>query len=66
MSIFLPYNPDIVISAFTTWFNLDLTSLTSFETLTITILSNAYFFIFWFFIMYFALKGFNKIYERIF
>lgn len=66
MSIFLPYSPDVVIQTFTTWFSLDLTILTSFETLTITLLANAYFFGFWFFILYFTLKGFNKIYQKIF
>lgn len=66
MSIFLPYSPDIVIQTFTTWFSLDLTILTSFEVLTITLLANIYFFGFWFFMFYFILKGFNRVYERIF
>lgn len=66
MSIFLPYSPDVVISTFTTWFSLDLSALTSYETLIVTILANAYFFGFWFFIIYFILKGFNRVYERIF
>lgn len=66
MSMFFPYSSDIVIQTFTTWFNLDLTVLTSFETLIITILANAYFFGFWFFMLYFILKGFNRVYERIF
>ena len=66
MSIFLPYSPDIVIQTFTTWFSLDLTVLTSFEVLTITLLANIYFFGFWFFMFYFILKGFNRVYERIF
>ena len=66
MSIFLPYSPDIVILTFTTWFSLDLTTLTNFETLILTLVSNIYFFGFWFFILYFALKGFNRVYERIF
>lgn len=66
MSIFFPYSPDVVISTFTTWFSLDLTTLTSFESLLLTILANAYFFGFWFFILYFTLKGFNKIYQKIF
>jgi len=66
MSIFFPYSPEVVISTFTTWFSLDLTTLTSFETVTITILANIYFFGFWFFIIYFTLKGFNKIYEKLF
>lgn len=66
MSIFLPYSPDIIIQTFSSWFSLDLTTLTSYETIVITILCNAYFFVFWFFMLYFILKGFNKIYERIF
>ena len=66
MSILLPYNVDVVINYFTNTFNLDLTTLTSYETLIITILSNLYFFIYWFFIIYIALKLFNRIYERIF
>lgn len=66
MSIFLPYSPDIVVSTFTTWFNLDLSVLNSYETLIVTILANAYFFGFWFFMLYFILKGFNRVYERIF
>ena len=66
MSIFFPYSPDVVISTFTTLFSIDLTSLTTYETLIITILANAYFFGFWFFMLYFILKGFNRVYERIF
>ena len=66
MSIFLPYSPDIVISTFTTWFSLELTTLTNFETLILTLVSNIYFFGFWFFILYFTLKGLNRVYERIF
>ncbi len=66
MSIFLPYSVTDVINTFTTWFSLDLTSLTSYESLVITILANMYFFGFWFFIIYFTLKGFNRVYERLF
>lgn len=66
MSIFIPYDVDKVVSYFTSLFSLDLTSLTSFESLLLTILSNAYFFVFWFFIIYFSLKIFNRIYERMF
>lgn len=66
MSLFLPYSPDVVISTFTTLFSLDLTSLSSYQLLIITLISNAYFFGFWFFILYFTLKGFNRVYERIF
>ena len=66
MSIFIPYNPQDVVDTFSTWFSLDLTLLSDYQTLILCIMSNAYFFLFWFFIMYFVLKGFNRIYERIF
>lgn len=66
MSIFLPYNVTTVISKFTEWFNLDLTSLTNFESICITILANIYFFIFWGFILWCILKGLNWVYERLF
>ena len=66
MSIFIPYSPELVISTFTTWFSLDLTTLTGYESMILTILANAYFFGFWFFILYFTLKGLNRVYERIF
>jgi hypothetical protein len=66
MSIFIPFSPQVVVETFTRWFDLDLSILSSYETLIITILSNLYFFIFWFFIMYFSLKIFNRIYERLF
>ena len=54
MSIFLPYSPTVVIETLANWFNLDLSSLTSYESLIITLLSNLYFFVFWFFIIYFV------------
>lgn len=66
MSIFLPYSVNTVINYFTTTFSLDLTTLTSYETLMLTILANLYFFIYWGFIIYIALKIFNRIWERIF
>lgn len=66
MSFFIPYNPAIVIEYFSTLFSLDLTGLTGYQTLILTLLSNIYFFGFWFFIMYFVLKGFNRIYQKIF
>lgn len=66
LSIFLPYTPDVVLSTFTNWFSLDLTTLTNYETMVLTITTNAYFFLFWFFILYFTIKGFNRVYERIF
>lgn len=64
--IFLPFSVSDVIDSFTTLFSLDLTSLTSYESLVITLLANMYFFGFWFFIIYFTLKGFNRVYERLF
>ena len=66
MSIFLPYSPSVVIDYFTTLFSLNLSSLSSFETLLITILSNLYFFLYWFFIIYFTLKILTRLYERLF
>jgi len=66
MSIFLPYSVNTVIDYFTTTFSLDLTTLTSYETLMLTILANLYFFIYWGFIIYIALKIFNRIWERLF
>lgn len=66
MSLFLPYNPSLVIQHFTELFNLDLSVLTIYETMILTILSNIYFFIFWFVIIYFSLKIFNRIWERFF
>ena len=66
MSILLPYNPSVVLDYFTITFSLDLTTLTSYETLILTILSNLYFFIYWGLIIYFSLKIFNRIWERFF
>lgn len=66
MSIFLPYNPTIIVDYFTNLFNLDLTTLTGYETMILTILANIYFFIFWGLIIYFSLKIFNRIWERFF
>lgn len=66
MSFMIPYSPSVVIQHFTDLFNLNLTELSSYETLMLTILSNIYFFLFWFFIIYFALKIFNRIWERLF
>ncbi len=66
MSIFLPYSPDVVLDFFTTSFELDLTTLTNYETLICTIFANLYFFIYWGFIIYISLKIFNRIWERFF
>lgn len=66
MSILLPYSPSVVVDYFTTTFSLELTTLTSYETLIVTVLANLYFFVYWGFIIYIALKIFNRIWERIF
>lgn len=66
MSIFIPYTPTQVLDHFISLFGLDYTSLTSYETTIITIISNLYFFIIWFIIIYFSLKIFNRIWERFF
>ena len=66
MSIFLPYSPTDVLTYFSTKFSLDLTTFSSYESLIITMLSNLYFFIYWGFIIYIALKIFNRIWERLF
>ena len=66
MSIFLPYSVEQVVTYFTTLYNLDLTTLTSYQTLILNILANAYFFLYWFFIIYFSIKLFNRVWERLF
>lgn len=66
MSIFLPYNSSVVINYITTVFNIDLTTLSSYEISMLTIISNIYFFIYWGFIIYISLKIFNRIWERFF
>lgn len=66
MSIFLPYSVNQVIEHFTTLYSLDLSSLTSYQSLMLNIACNAYFFLFWGIIIYFTLKLFNRIWERFF
>lgn len=66
MSILLPYSPDFVIDYFSNLYTLDLTTLTAYESLVITILANLYFYVYWGFIIYIALKLFNRIWERFF
>ena len=66
MSIFFPYSPSDVLTYIGNLFTLDYSTFTPFETLLITLVSNLYFFIFWFIIIYFSLKIFNRIYERLF
>ena len=63
---FLPYSVEQVITYFTTLYNLDLSTLTSYQTLILNILANAYFFLYWGFVIYFAIKLFNRVWERIF
>lgn len=66
MSIFLPYNTSVVIEYFSSLLNLDLSSLSNYEVIVLTLFSNLYFFVFWFIILYFTFKGFNKIYQKLF
>lgn len=66
MSIFLPYSVEQVITYFTTLYNLDLSTLTSFQSLILNLIANAYFFLFWGFVIYFSLKLFNRVWERLF
>lgn len=66
MSIFLPYSVEQVVTYFTTLYNLDLSTLTSFQSLILNLIANAYFFLFWGFVIYFSLKLFNRVWERLF
>lgn len=66
MSIFIPFSPQVVLETFTRLFSLDLSALTGYESLVLTLLSNIYFFVFWFCILYFTLKGIYRVYERMF
>lgn len=66
MSLFFPYSPSLVVSNISILFSIDLSSLTAFETTILTIMCDLYFLIFWFIIVYFALKIFNRIWERVF
>lgn len=66
MSIFIPYNSTVVIEHFTNLYSLNLSTLTDYQILILTIFSNIYFLFLWFFVVYFSLKIFNRIWERIF
>lgn len=66
LSIFFPYSPNLVIDYLSELFSFDYTSLSAFESTIITIFSNLYFFVVWFIIVYFSLKIFNRIWERLF
>ena len=66
MSIFLPYTPTVIINYFTNLFLLDLSNVTDFERLLITLFANLYFFVYWFIIIYVTLKILNRLYERLF
>lgn len=66
MSIFIPYSVEKTILYFSTLYSLDLSSITDYEKLMLTLFANIYFFVFWGFIIYISLKIFNRIYERFF
>ena len=66
MSIFLPYSVEQVVEYFTTLYSLDLSTLTSFQSLILNLIANAYFFLFWGLVIYFSLKLFNIVWERLF
>ena len=66
MSVFFPYSPSDVLQYLSDLFTINIGSLTPFEELCLALLSNIYFFLYWGIIIYFALKIFNRIYERIF
>lgn len=64
MSIFLPYSPTDVLDHLLDLYSLDFTSITPYESAMLTFIANIYFFAFWAIITYFALKIFNRIWER--
>ena len=66
MSIFLPYSVEQVVTYFTTLYNLDLTTLTPYQSLILNLIANAYFFLSWGFVIYFSIKLFNRVWERLF
>ena len=66
MSIFIPYDLSKIVEYFSTNFNLELSSLDNFQQFCVILFSNLYFFTFWFFVIYFALKLFNRIYYKLF
>lgn len=66
MSLFFPYSPLDVMTYLADVFEINLSSLSSYETTLITIVCNLYFFLYWFIICYFSLKIFNRIWERVF
>ena len=66
MSIFIPYDINSTINYLSNLFSIDLSSLTSFENILLTLFANLYFFLTWYILIYFALKIFNRIWERLF
>lgn len=66
MSFFIPYKTSVVVEYFTSLYNLNLSDLTDYQVLVLTILSNLYFYVFWTIVIYFSLKLFNRIWERMF
>lgn len=65
MSIFLPYNVNEVILTFENWFNIDLSLISDYQRIIITLGANLYFFVFWFVIIWVVLKSINWVYTRI-
>lgn len=66
MSIFLPYSVTEVVTKFSEWFSLDLSGLSNFESICLTMLANLYFIVSWWLILWCIFKGINWVYERLF
>lgn len=64
--IFIPFDITSVINYLSNLFAIDLSYISDFQSVCLTLLANAYFFGFWFFIIFFSLKGINWVYERLF
>lgn len=65
MSIFFPYKISDVTTGIEQMFEINLSLLNEYQETMLTIAVNIYFFLIWFIIMYFALKGINWVYERL-
>lgn len=64
MSMFFPYDYYTIVSFFSDLYSFDYSSLTDYQRTILLLSTNLYFFVFWFIIVYFALKIFNRIWER--
>lgn len=64
MSIFFPYDYVAITSFFSDLYSFDLSTITDYQRSILVLSVNAYFFVFWFIIIYFALKLFNRLWER--